>query len=260
MTVAIIIFIVISVLTVICCVMDTSAIKDAKRGIFYDCIFTGNYYSNVSRKRLDEWLRAHPQSEKIYKAIRSGNFTEDNMKETGDRLIEMGAKLVVLNICGEYNYFVITDEMVAAGKGCRNEIFTSQNKKLVLQHIKVDFAPVTTTIDAPAAQKSVVKSAVAGGVLAGGVGAVIGAATAINHNNRVSGKTEHISISHGTRDDGVYYHYYIAPENQSYRFCLENKYNQEIDKQYGIYAAAGIDIENKRINSLISNILDAYWK
>ena len=250
-------FIVVTFICIVVSLLDINAIRNANKGIYYDLIVSSNYYSTKSVELLNQWLDAHPKSKEIYKTIRGGNFDEKNIKEKGNRLIELGANLVILSISAGYHYFVITNEMVIAGEGLRNEIFVGESRKLVLDLIKVDYAPVAAAVTAPVKEKSVVKSAVAGGVIAGGVGAVVGAAAAVNHNNHAAGKTSTTYFSVGTKREGVYYHYNLVPDHLSYRFYLEQGYGQERDAQYGIYVAdPSIDVANKPLDALIAAFLN----
>ena len=242
MAVAIIILVATVIITIVWKQLDFTAINNAKQGFYCDWISVHGDNS-LSRKLLNKWLDEHPQSKAIYRKIRdgylNGDYDEENIAKTGDNLIEMGAKIVIMNGKGHgTDILVVTDEMVVAGEPIRYEVYIAPNRERVLKQIHVDYTTERTAVTTSVKQQSVVKSAVVGGVVAGGVGAVVGAAAALNHNNHSAGKTETTFIPIGKKEEGLFYHYLIVNEPCSYRFRLEkSEIFDNIKKPYGADAS-----------------------
>ena len=139
----------------------------------------------------DAWkfFRKHPSASKIFKYVDAHGLSvwTDSAIES---LFSLGAKAILRAKAGS-DLIVITDEMALIyGKpspngdpsgGTKGHIYTKASTFrgcLRIRDIPVPVGSYTT----PKKQKSVVGNAVAGAVVAGGVGAVVGAVSALNNN------------------------------------------------------------------------------
>jgi len=141
--------------------------------------------------------------------------------------------------------------------------YAAPDKECVMKQIREEAIPdvsIITTTASPK-QKSVVKSAVVGGIVAGGAGAVVGAIAASNHNNKAvpTKKTTYIATDSGKTD--VFFHF-RGKTIYNYRFKLNSTYYPAYDETLGgiVYTAQGVQLDDVRIDSAISNLLDKIWK
>ncbi|MBQ6431897.1 MAG: hypothetical protein IJJ99_08500 [Oscillospiraceae bacterium] len=198
------------------------------------------------------WLNNHPKSKEIYNLVEGGKFSrEGTIDKTGKELIEKGAKLAILmNSSSGGDYFIITDEMVLAGSETKADLYTGSKRKQAKNYARLSHSVAGTVSTTTVKEKSVAKSAAVGGIIAGGAGAVVGAAIAADHNRNKAGQTvSHFTPTGGIKDDGVCYHFYSDKHTQ---FALEK---QAYHSAYKVWAAQGIDIKGKRINTVIKGVL-----
>lgn len=205
--------------------------------------------------RLNKWLDKHPEAKKIYNSKElSKNLSENTTnEEIANNLLKMGAKVAIVSgSCLVLRcILVITEDMVLAFNGSLNkkEVYTAPNKEKVLERIKIEdvkeYSGYTVS-----AQKSVVKSAVVGGIIAGGAGAVVGAIAADNHN-RNSPATKTVVESHKTGEKETWY-YFMGMET---RMPLKANFHKDIC----IRTASGITIDKDNVKKSISQVLDKVW-
>jgi hypothetical protein len=187
--------IVLSIIAVILLVLSICGLKWSK-----DFQYKGGYYfiGGISGAPAKKYFSTHPKSKMIFDKLdsRGGNWTDQAFL---DDLFASGVKgLVTAKLCSDV--IVVTDEIILVygtpndrAYGTKGQFFTQDGWKtfrtsLHLHDVK-EIIGQSRTIT-PAKQKNVVGSAVAGAVVAGGAGAVVGAVAAANHNNNAKDKVE----------------------------------------------------------------------
>lgn len=205
------------------------------------------------------FLNRHPNSNNVYKMVDSHSQSEWS-KEDIQKLFSLGAKAVAFD---DYRrgLLVITDEMALAyGKpapkdvsgGTKGQIFAATHKSEFLSHIKFEelMAP-EISYTTPAKQKSVVRQAVAGAVVAGNVGAVIGAMDALNSNIQNKDKVEiHYAGEKRTGIGYTVFSFHLSPNS----FKLKNE---------DVYIAPELEkniVYGGTVQSLIRQVCDYCWK
>jgi hypothetical protein len=144
------------------------------------------------------YFAKHKQSKAIFDKLEEHgtNWTEQSFL---DNLFAAGVKgLITAKYCSDV--IVITDEMILvygtpnrSAYGTKGQLFTRDGWstfKACLHRNEVKEALYQNKTVTPARKKSVVGSAVAGAVVAGGAGAVVGAVAAASHNNTAKGKVK----------------------------------------------------------------------
>ena len=186
----------------------------------------------VERSGAEIFFKEHPISNQIYKALLNhgkGNKFYDNEI---DNILAIGAGALITSGAFSSNdvIVVVPNEAIIVfgdtgstatgfgqlfcGKGI--EIFYKQFKRNYIQKSIGSYTTIT-----PAKKKSVIGNAVAGAVIAGGAGAVVGSIHAANHNSNTK--------------DTVKTHYVYGNEIASQYFSFEyymSKKAFEIDKMY----------------------------
>ena len=189
------------------------------------------------------FFRKHPVAHAIYKEVLDGNRTESEI----DKLLKMGAKAVVTPKLGG-DIVVITDEMALAigntggtAFGTKGQLFVSPHKikpYIKTEQIKVKVAAGEETVAVK--KKSIIGSAVAGSVVAGGVGAVVGAVAAASHNIT---NTEKTTTKYEIRDSGVYITYLEFKDGNGRLFL------------HDVYVTDDITIDTRAVSWAIDDIL-----
>lgn len=169
------------------------------------------------------FLQQHPAARAIYKAAMNWNGVDSEI----DSILKLGAKAVITPKFGS-GMLVITDEMALAigetggiAYGTKGQLFVGPHK--VKPYIANETVKVNVAVGEEKAEKknkSIIGSAVAGAVIAGGVGAVVGAVAAANHNLTSAEKT---TTKYEIRDSGIYITYLKFKDGNRTLF-LDNVY------------------------------------
>ena len=230
------------------------------------------------KKPLVTFFAEHPTARAIYDEIYKYEWTYLDKKQTKfyieddpslfrkgaaleealfQKLLELGVKAIIYDV---YELFVFTSEMVmvfCGPTGVTPTIYTAPNKDRFMRCIhREDRTQVTGyTLNMPGKQKSVIGSAVAGGIVAGGVGAVVGAVAAANHNNTVKPTKKTFCQVQKT---GGYMTYYEHPYDTSR--MIFDLWENHPDWNMRFYVADGITLDGNGIDIVISNLIDQIWK
>lgn len=235
-----------------------------------------SYNPQEWKKGLIEFFNQHPNAKKIYDKLFEYRFRliDDESKKTlidaehslfkkgkvAERallndLFAMGAKAIISNYDG---IFVFSKEMIFVYcRGLTPVIYPAPNKEQFMGRIhkeaRTHISGYSATV--PAKQKSVIGSAIAGGVVAGGVGAVVGAVAAASHNNTAQPKTK---TFYSVQKTGKYKTYYQF-DSDGTRMCFDVFENRP-DLNMKFYVADGITLDGDGIDIVISNLIDQIWK
>lgn len=137
----------------------------------------------------NQFFNKHPNANRLFQAIDTHGLKQWSKKEI-EELFSLGAKAIAIDSIGNGLLVITQDMALAYGKpdlkdptfGTKGQFFTPSYKdfdyRLKEEEIKVPIHHYTTAKK----QESVVGKAVAGAVIAGGVGAVVGAVDALNKN------------------------------------------------------------------------------
>lgn len=161
-------------------------------------------------KQAEEFLSTHPVSNRVYNKVLEHGFTEWNELEIKS-VLELGAcafikpkyvfKNVIIVVPGEMIFaFGKSTSSDSTDDGKYGQIFCGKtgvetfSKCFTVKGVQ-DFMKLDVTV--PGKEKSVIGHAVAGGVIAGGAGAVVGAISAASHNSKVTSTTETRYVPYG---------------------------------------------------------------
>ena len=139
----------------------------------------------INGANASKFIRSNPTVSTVYDLVKSGGATEQNIQ----KILQAGAKAVITSKFEFGMLVLMEDAAIAFGDtgdrdaGAEGQLITPMRKCSALikrEEIKVRVEAGTETTQGKG--KSVIGSAVVGSVLAGGVGAVVGAIAAANHN------------------------------------------------------------------------------
>ena len=189
------------------------------------------YLGGINGGRAEKYLKSTPTAKSVYDQleIHGHTFWHDN---DIDKLIQAGAGAVFTSKDSNDIIVVTPKTIIAYGDtgsysaGADGQIYSDTKglelfqydlfKREVVNNIVGSYQ--TTT---PAKEKSVIGNAVAGAVIAGGVGAVVGAINAANHNAKAKDTVKtHYVYGTDILDHYYMFHYHLANN------CFE------IDKMY----------------------------
>lgn len=219
-------------------------------------------YREVRDPGFDKFFEKHPDSKKVYEYITSKIMRGDIGKQAetiSDTLIDLGAKAIILNSCVSNDIVVFTKEMAFVSDFSKIgdhgiiEIFEAPYKERFMARVgkneRQNVSSYTRTIEPK--QKSVVGSAIAGGVIAGGAGAIVGAVAAASHNSNAKPTQKTEFYSQGT---GMYDYYYKFKKSYNHRMFLNNDLNLD---EYHIYFSKEIRYEQRQnIGQQLPHVID----
>lgn len=215
------------------------------------CYYLGGPNGGLANK----FLKQHPISKQIYKELLKHGRDQSWYDNEISEILNLGAGAFITSGVLSNNdvIVVVPNEMImvfgdtgSASSGAYGQIYCGKgiemfNSQLKRNYIQKSIGSYTTTT--PAKKKSVIGNAVAGAVIAGGAGAVVGAIHAANHNSNAK--------------DTVKKHYVYGDEIASQYFSFEYYMARnafEIDKMY----VSG-DIKIKIYPNLMNeSIIDIY--
>ena len=206
----------------------------SKKAITNEQIDNGCYYLGGENGGVDKkFLEDHPISKQIYNKLLKHGRTNRWYDNEINEILNLGAGAFITSGVLSNNdvIVVVPNEMImvfgdsgSATPGAYGQIYCGKgieifNKQFKRNYIQKSIGSYTTTT--PAKKKSVIGNAVAGAVIAGGAGAVVGAIHAANHNSNAK--------------DTVKRHYIYGNEIASQYFSFEyykSKNAFVIDKMY----------------------------
>lgn len=177
------------------------------------------------------YLRANSNVKAIcdHLTVKGDRFLTDN--DVTD-LIKLGAE-VIFTASHKADVIIVTENAIiafgdtgSASAGTKGQIYYGDegltlfiDKLFVRETAKNIVGTYQTTT--PAKQKSVVGSAVAGAVLAGSTGAIVGAVSALNHNSKAKDNV-YTHLVYGT--DVLEYYYMFSYHNANECFIIDKMY------------------------------------
>lgn len=195
------------------------------------------------------FLRKHPNVSAVYEKMEYGGKSEQTIQQ----LLQMGAKAVITPQIGDGMLVLMEDAAIAFGNtggaahGTKGQLFYPMNRcDGYLRKEEIKFKVEAGKETTKAKDKSVIGSAVVGSIVAGGVGAVVGAIAAANHNTN---NREVTTIKYETRGTGIDIAYLQFKDGNG-KLYLDNVYvgndiNVNITSVYGAIKRI-IEIIDKR--------------
>lgn len=204
-----------------------------------NCYFTLEEYVEKGKSIFENRIKLYKQKDLIGKVLFEAPYKE--IKKNLDNNIEFSA----MDILKTYNIdgVVINNDTIYLSKknyymiGKNNKIVYYQAKELdnVIEFEKdedyeIDMSGLLINPKSPAPQKNVMGNAMLGAMIAGSTGAIIGAATAMDYNNRNTNinRQEH-KLIHNSRQrvKNIFYHDSIEAKEICVATCSIARYGKE---------------------------------
>lgn len=202
----------------------------------------------------NRFFQKHPEAKGIFNILKKNNkalWSENTINE----LIQSGGAKAVIASSGASAMIIITKEMaLAVGNTARGsglgEVYDAKHRESFLSRVSLEPIKTQIAIDvektAPK-QRSVVGSAVAGAVIAGGVGAVVGAVAAASNN--IAGK-EKTTIKYAEVNSEHYISYF------NYYLCTGRVYLNKFYLADDVKLSHSMDTEP---TILLCDIINQVW-